>query len=460
MDYASYLKGKDVALVGPSDGYTGSGKGPEINSFDVVVRLNWGCPVPHERREDLGSRTDVLYKRMLTNGQPSGDEVEGWIADGVRWVVTSDRNVRTPSYRRLAMLVKNRFPVEPMGDVRAEIVRAIANGPLIGVMAIKHLLRYQLRSLTVMNCDFYQGGYHAGYGGQHYRQSLGRKEGVIGEKHDADLQLAYLQKIRYADPRLCFDARLDEMAKAASRAQSANDVVAIIPARYESGRFPGKPLAPIHGKPMILHVCERVAQAVENVIVATDDERIARCVRSNGYQVAMTGPALTGTDRVAEAARGQKASIIVNIQGDEPLVDPEDVRALIDAKRGHPQAVINGMCRLNGDPDDRTVVKAAVSAKGRLLYASRAPIPATKDGHAAGWKQLGMYAFSRQELEAFAKPEERGIVERAEDVEILRFLELGIPVQMIEVQGTAQAVDLPEHVAVVEGLIAREAVAA
>src|SRR5690606_13628497 len=147
----------------------------------------------------------------------------------------------------------------------------------------------------------------------------------------------------------------------------------------------------------------------DTVVVATDDERIAQCVQNAGYRVVMTGECATGTDRVAEAARQVRASIYVNVQGDEPLVNPADILALIDAKRENPGHVINGMCRLEGDPYDTTTVKAAVS-DGRLVYASRAPVPATKDGHRAEWKQLGLYAFNSDDLRRF-RTHPRGALE-------------------------------------------------
>lgn len=451
-EYSEYLRDKRVVLVGPSGAYTGSGKGPSINSYDVVARLNWGCPVPADRRDDLGSRTDVLYKRMLTGAQPNNTEIDSWIADGVRYVLTSDRNDRTPMYRRLQMLLRGRVDVEPLGPLRGEIIAKIGNPPLMGVLAIQHLLKQPIRSLMVANCDFYRGGYFSGYGGQEYRSGRGRREGTIGSSHDAQIQLRYLGQLRYLDPRLEFDEALSRMVRDAARAGNNADVAVVIPARYESSRFPGKPLAPINGKPMILHVCEAVADVVAHIVVATDDERIRRCVEENGYSAIMTGPALTGTDRVAEAiARLPNAKLIVNIQGDEPLVRGDDITTLIEAKRAYPHSVINGMCALEGDPYDQTVVKAAVADSGRLLYASRAPVPAVKDGtHAARWKQLGMYAFSRDELARFARLGTKGSVEQEEDVEILRFLELGMPVQMVELAGTEQAVDLPEHIAIVE----------
>lgn len=454
--FGEFLRDKDVVLVGPSDAYRGSGRGGEIDAFDLVVRLNWGCPVPDGLRHDLGGRTDVLYKRMLASALPTSEDVKAWTAEGVRWVITSDTSLTTPHARHFNGVVRGRFPWQALGDLRGQLVRDMRTSPLIGTLAIVHLLKTRLRSLTVMNCDFYAGGYHAGYGGQDYRRSRGRALGQPGPSHDTGAQLRYLNRVAKNDPRLLFDASLQQLVKQAIRGQDLSDVVAVIPARYESGRFPGKPLAEIAGKAMVLHVCERAAQAVgaERVIVATDDRRIADVVEAAGYRAEMTGEALTGTDRVAQVAKRVKASIYLNVQGDEPLLEPDDLLTLIDAKRAAPRSVANGMCALQpGQADDATVVKAVVSERGRLLYASRAAVPATKESHAASWRQLGLYAFSREELKAFEGFGRRAAVEQLEDVEILRFLELGTPVRMVELSGAGQAVDLPAHIEIVEQLL-------
>lgn len=451
---ADYLKDRDVVLVGPSGALEGSGRGAEIDAFDVVVRLNWSAPVPLEHRADFGARTDVLYKRLLTPQFPTRPELESWELDGVRWVVVSEATAQSTNAHRFMALNAGALPWTITGDMRSRLLRETKSPPLIGLMAIAHLLAQPIRSLTVVNCDFYAGGYYAGYGGKQYRQAMHREEGHIAPTHDAPVQLRKLHELWQSDRRLKLDAPLQRMVTGAVRRHAAADAVAIIPARYESSRFPGKPLAEILGKPMILHVCEAVATVLERVIVATDDERIASVVRDAGFEAIITPEAMTGTDRVQMVARQVDARVIVNVQGDEPLVDPADVLALVVAKKSYPNEVINGMCRLEGDPWDRTVVKAVTGPDGRLLYASRLPVPGTKEGTvSAHWKQLGLYAFTRRELEAFAKPGARTPAEATEDVEILRFLEVGVPVRMIELHGSAQAVDLPEHVAIVEEAI-------
>lgn len=454
--YAEFLRGKRVALIGPSAAYEGSGAGPQLDSYDVVVRLNWGGPVPEALHNDLGRRTDVLYKRLLHAAMPTPETVGEWVADGIRWIVTGDNSLITPNARYFAGICRQHIDWTITGTARAEIIKETSTSPLIGVMAIVHLLRQPIASLAVFNCDFYAGGYQAGYGGRDYRAARGRREGTIADTHKPDPQLQFLYQLSVRDKRLQFDADLSRMA----RRSLGNDLGArvIIPARWASSRFPGKALTEIDGRPMILHTLEAVASVAKDPIVATDDERISRVVEAAGFRAIMTGDELTGTDRVAAAALQlkplDKADIFVNVQGDEPLTDPEALIALVQAKRAMPGSVINAMCRLDEDPKDPSVVKAAIAPNGRLLYASRAAIPATKTGSAVRWRQMGLYAFNRHDLERFRGAGARGEVEAAEDVEILRFLEMGLPVQMIEVNAGGPAVDLPEHVALVEAALA------
>jgi len=235
-------------------------------------------------------------------------------------------------------------------------------------------------------------------------------------------------------------------------------VVGIIPARYQSSRFPGKPLVPLLGKPMILHVAEITALALgkKNTLVATDDQRIADIVKSAGFNVAITSEtALTGTDRVWEAARQVKADIYVNIQGDEPLLNPEDIELIVDEKKNRGKGVVNGMCRLlsHEDPSNVNIPKVITTENNRMVYMSRAAIPGFKSSHnkpAYYMKQVCIYAFTYEELEAFGEFGRKSTLENHEDIEILRFLDLSIPVFMVETDGTSLAVDVPEDVPIVE----------
>ena len=235
-------------------------------------------------------------------------------------------------------------------------------------------------------------------------------------------------------------------------------IIGIIPARYQSSRFPGKALALVLGKALILHVAEKVEQALgrENTYIATDDARIASVVEAAGYQVVMTGSDhLTGTDRLWEVATKVPADIYVNVQGDEPMVDPADIRNIADVKRRFPEYIVNGMCDLapDEDPANVNIPKVLVSASNKLIYMSRLPVPGIKRHGAivpTYKKQVCIYAFSYEDLKAFGACTEKAEYEFFEDIEILRFFDLGIPIQMVETAGASLAVDIPEDVTHVE----------
>lgn len=230
----------------------------------------------------------------------------------------------------------------------------------------------------------------------------------------------------------------------------------IIPARYESSRLPGKPLIMIDGKPMLLRTWEQCVQACEPdvVYVATDDERVQALCQEHGMQVVMTSPhCLTGTDRVAECARTLDSDVFVNVQGDEPVFNPDDVRDLVAAAERFPGEVINGYCDLVDEYEYRStqVPKVVLNEHGRLLYMSRGNIPASKSGEfVKGWRQVCAYAFPREALERFSECEAKTPLESMEDIEILRFLELGFEVRMIRMSESSIPVDYSEDIAKVE----------
>lgn len=240
-------------------------------------------------------------------------------------------------------------------------------------------------------------------------------------------------------------------------------IVGIIPARYQSSRFPGKPLVTLLGKPMILYVAEITANALgqENTWVATDDQRIADVVKRAGFNVAITSEAsLTGTDRVWEAAGQVKADIYVNVQGDEPLIDPKDIELIVTEKKKRKKGVVNGMCRLlpHEDASNINIPKVITTENNRMVYMSRAAIPGFKSSHNKPehyMKQVCIYAFSFEELEAFGRFGRKSTLEKHEDIEILRCLDLSIHVLMVETSGASLAVDIPEDVPVVEEALNR-----
>ena len=225
----------------------------------------------------------------------------------------------------------------------------------------------------------------------------------------------------------------------------------VIPARYQSSRFPGKPLVDICGKPMIQHVWEKCCAAVnkDQVYVATDSDKIAQAVRDFGGQVVMTSSScLTGTDRLAEANKTLDCDFLINVQGDEPVIDPQNIKKVIDVYLQTKQ-VTNAYSKIQTEEEFRslTVPKTVVSKSGNLLYMSRGPIPLTKEGQfKLAFKQVCVYAFGRSDLEFFSSMTEKTPLEEVEDIEILRFLESDIAVSMVEVPSGTLAVDVPADV--------------
>lgn len=233
----------------------------------------------------------------------------------------------------------------------------------------------------------------------------------------------------------------------------------IIPARYESSRLPGKPLVELCGVPMIVRTYRQCIQACapEKVHVATDDERVAKVCRDFGIKVLMTSPACrTGTDRVAECAASLDADVFINVQGDEPVFNPGDLAAFIAAVEQYPGEVLNGVCLIDDEHQFRsgTIPKVVMRADGRLLYMSRAGIPTTKGhGYVCAWRQVCVYAFPRKALQEFAATGGKMPLEEVEDIEILRFLEIGWEVRMIPLSNESCAVDVPADVIRVEEII-------
>ncbi|QEY65411.1 3-deoxy-manno-octulosonate cytidylyltransferase [Metapseudomonas lalkuanensis] len=233
----------------------------------------------------------------------------------------------------------------------------------------------------------------------------------------------------------------------------------IIPARYESSRLPGKPLIEICGIPMIIRTYDQCAKACpqEKIFVATDDDRIKDVCEAHGIQVLMTSKdCLTGTDRVAECARLIDSEVFINVQGDEPLFNPQDLISIIEKINDFPGDVLNGFCPILEEEHFRSTStpKVVIRPDGRLLYMSRATIPGTKDDRfIAGHRQVCVYAFPRKALEAFSSQTKKTPLESIEDIEILRFLELGWEVRMIELSTSSIAVDNPEDVLRAEAAI-------
>ena len=242
-------------------------------------------------------------------------------------------------------------------------------------------------------------------------------------------------------------------------------ILVVIPARYGSTRFPGKVIAPLAGKPLVAHTYQRARQVglVSEVVVATDDERVSRALEPYGIPVVMTRKEhASGTDRIAEVAANCDADIVVNVQGDEPLIDPqtidETIRPLLD-DGDLPMAT--AMCRIT-DPaaiHNPNVVKVVCDARGRALYFSRSAIPYVRDewDWAHGpiyWEHIGLYVYRREFLLRYASWEPTPL-ERLEKLEQLRVLEHGYPIAVVETRYERVGVDTPEDLERVRALLAK-----
>jgi 3-deoxy-manno-octulosonate cytidylyltransferase (CMP-KDO synthetase) len=246
---------------------------------------------------------------------------------------------------------------------------------------------------------------------------------------------------------------------------SKPSVVAVIPARYASTRLPGKPLVPLAGKPMVQHVYERtkLASTVNRVIVATDDQRIIDAVRAFGGEARMTrADHRTGTERIAEVAAHETGDVFVNVQGDEPLIDPAAIDTAVQALlEGEPAqiATVATPIRFTADIMDPNIVKTVLDFDENALYFSRAPIPWVRDSqhkvHVKYWKHLGLYVFQRGALLEYPTLPQ-GELERIEQLEQLRWLENGWKIRVAEVEHDAVSVDVAEDVVRVEKLMEEE----
>lgn len=240
-------------------------------------------------------------------------------------------------------------------------------------------------------------------------------------------------------------------------------VTAIIPARYASTRFEGKPLADILGKPMIQHVYERVkkAKSVENVLVATDDQRIFDAVLVFGGEAVMTSPNHpTGTDRLAEVARGIDSDFIVNVQGDEPLINPEMIDEAIAPLIEDASIVMGTLkCLISKveELENSAVVKVVVDKDDFALYFSRSAIPFVRDKAGEGspvrhFRHIGLYVYSRQFLLDYAMMEPSPL-ENAEKLEQLRAIENGFKIKVVTTEHESVGVDRPEDLEIVKEIM-------
>ena len=236
-------------------------------------------------------------------------------------------------------------------------------------------------------------------------------------------------------------------------------LAALIPARYAAQRLPGKSLADICGAPMVVRVAERARRAagIDEVAVATDDERIANAVQAAGFRALMTDPACrNGTERIAQAAHDLPADGYLNVQGDEPLIDPRAIARVAELVRSGAEMVTLARPLEPGEAARPQAVKVVLDARHRALYFSRSLIPYPRQGgQVAPLAHIGIYGFSAETLRRFARLEETPL-ERAEGLEQLRAIWHGIPIEVEVVEHRPAAVDTPEDLEKVRRLFAEE----
>lgn len=248
---------------------------------------------------------------------------------------------------------------------------------------------------------------------------------------------------------------------------SAPRVLAVVPARYASTRFPAKVLTPLEGKPLVLHAYERACQArlVDEVLIATDDERVMDAVAAHGARAIMTRrDHATGTDRIAEVAAKHASDIIVNVQGDEAAIDPHTIDAAIVPLLERTEVAMSTARHRLRDWEsvrDPNVVKVVCDASGLALYFSRAPIPHIRDEEDRSlqpeiyWKHIGLYVYRRDFLLEFAGMPQTPL-EKLEKLEQLRVLENGHKIAVVDTEYEGIGVDVPEDLEKVRCLLAAQ----
>ena len=230
--------------------------------------------------------------------------------------------------------------------------------------------------------------------------------------------------------------------------------VIVIPARMKGSRLPGKPLIEINGKAIIYHVWERCCQVVnnENIYIATEDSEIVEYCDSKGIQSVLTGEAETAIDRIKFVSDVIKADSFINVQGDEPIVNVNDIKTIVEYNRKFPNRVVFGKTVANIDEfNDYSKAKVVCNLDGKLLYSSRASIPLNNKGKfVSAERAIWIYAFSKSVLDKYHDASSKTKLDKIEDNEIVRFLEIDIPVYCVDVIGDSWAVDEPKDIEIVK----------
>ena len=223
--------------------------------------------------------------------------------------------------------------------------------------------------------------------------------------------------------------------------------IVVIPARYKSKRLIGKPLINIDGLPMIVRTYNQCRKVVKKnkIIVATDSMKIKKvCNQYNINSLITSNKCLTGTDRVAEVAKKINCNFYINVQGDEPFFNPQDLKKLINAATNNPKEIINGYTEIKDKKlfFNPSIPKLVFDKKGYLLYMSRSPIPSNKKHNfEKAWRQICAYSLPRDKLKLFINSKKKTSIEQIEDIEILRFLELGQKVKMLKMSNKSLSID-------------------
>ena len=237
------------------------------------------------------------------------------------------------------------------------------------------------------------------------------------------------------------------------------DYLIIIPARYNSKRLPGKPLIDINGIPMVIRTFNQCKKAVpaSKIIIATDDKRIQKICSKNGINSIITSKrCLTGTDRIAEVAKKIKKSFYINVQGDEPICNPKDIKKIVNFAKKNPNLIINGYTEIEDKEMfySPNVPKVVFDKNQKLLYMSRAPIPSNKkQTFIKSWRQVCIYSFPYKSLKIYTSIKKKTTLELIEDLESNRFLELGYQVKMLKMSNKSVAVDTKEDLVKVRKLV-------
>ena len=234
--------------------------------------------------------------------------------------------------------------------------------------------------------------------------------------------------------------------------------VIVIPARMKGTRLPGKPLIQINGKAMVYHVWERCSKVIsgENIYLATEDIEIDDYCKRNGMNCVVTGKAGSAIDRIQLFSEMIQADAYINVQGDEPVVNTKDITTILKYNRQYPDRVVFGKAKANIDEfNDYSKAKVVCALDGRLMYSSRAGIPLNNKGQfVSAERAIWIYAFNKDALDRYHNASGKTFLDMLEDNEIIRFLEIGVPVYCVDVIGDSWAVDESKDLEVVERLMA------